>query len=192
MSCQCQNDVEILWKTFVSTLCNVDSTLFERWTPALYQRCTTLKSNVRFYFIFSVESTLFQRWSTTLKLCWSDADMLAMAYSLQDVDRFLIRPHHLFKYILYRKRVKPTYLQSADNDQKTITYNSNSTSHAKMISMCMYFFIFYFFFRFLSQQFLRSQRNGENVRNGDWRWYLQYDNRIQRKKWNNNNKSELQ
>ena len=145
MSCQRQNNVKILWKTFVSTLCNVDSTLFERWTPALYQRCTTLKSNDRFCFIFSVESTLFQRWSTTLKLCWSDADMLVMAYSLQDVDRFSIRLRHLFKYILYRKRVKPTYLQSADRDQKTISYNNNSTSHAKVISMCVYFFIYVFF-----------------------------------------------
>ena len=50
-------------------------------------------------------------------------------YISQDVDRFfLILLRHLFKQILYRKRVKPIYLQSSYKDQKTIFFTYNNIS----------------------------------------------------------------
>ena len=56
-----------------TTLCNVDSTFFQRRVPMLYQRCTTLKIWHRILFDFqrriNVISTLIHNVDPTLK-CW--------------------------------------------------------------------------------------------------------------------------
>ena len=69
------NDVVQLWKTVASTLCNVDSTLFQRSAPTLYQCCATMKIRFRILFHFqrrinltstvihNVETTLIWRWN---------------------------------------------------------------------------------------------------------------------------------
>ena len=72
---QCWNDIVQLWKTVALTLCNVDVTLFQRWTWTLYQCCATLKIRFRILFhfqpwinviwmvIYNVETTLIRRWN---------------------------------------------------------------------------------------------------------------------------------
>ena len=62
------------WKTVALTLCNVDLTLFQRWTPTLYQCCATKtwfrilfqfqrRINVTWTVIYNAETTLIQRWN---------------------------------------------------------------------------------------------------------------------------------
>ena len=63
------------WKTIASTLCKVDSTLFQCWTPTLYQCCATLKIQLNIFFHFqrrsivistaihNIETTLIRRWN---------------------------------------------------------------------------------------------------------------------------------
>ena len=72
------NDISTLkqrWKTVALTLCYVDLTVFQRWSPTLYQCCATLKVrfqillhfqrriNVIWTVIYNVETTLFRRWN---------------------------------------------------------------------------------------------------------------------------------
>ena len=72
-----RNNVVQCLKAIVSTLCNVDSTLFQGRTPTLYRLVQRWKSDVGFCFIFNVGSTLFERWSTALKQHWSGNEMVA-------------------------------------------------------------------------------------------------------------------
>ena len=66
------------WYNFVTTLCNIVLTSYQRRAPTLYIKVIQrLKYMVRFCFIFNVGSTLFERWPTTLKQLLSDVEMLA-------------------------------------------------------------------------------------------------------------------
>ena len=69
------NDIVQRSKTVALMLCNVDLTLFQRWTRKLYQCCDTLKIRFRILFhfqhrinviwtvIYNVETTLIRRWN---------------------------------------------------------------------------------------------------------------------------------
>ena len=63
-------DVVQRWKTVALTLCNVDLTLIQRWTPALYWGCATLKIRLPILFHFQrrikVISTVIHNVETTL------------------------------------------------------------------------------------------------------------------------------
>ena len=71
------NDVAQNWKMVASALCNVDLTLFQRWTPTLYQCCATLENRFRILLYFQrrinvlsvvicdVETMLIRLWNVS-------------------------------------------------------------------------------------------------------------------------------
>ena len=105
------------------------------------------ESNVEFCFTFNVGSTLFQRWFTTLKLRWSDVELLAGFHTSQptfqrwinvvsmlriNVEITLIRH---WKWNKIRRRIfnvaQPWYNVSARrwNNVETTLHNDETTLH---------------------------------------------------------------
>ena len=76
------NNILQCWETVALTLCNVDLTFFQGWTPPMYQFCATWKIRFRILFRFqrwiSVIWTVIYNVETTLTQCWNDGRAISM------------------------------------------------------------------------------------------------------------------